>query len=219
MRRVIRHAAPIQALTSVLAGRILASIAMTLLIAACGREQPVPLVNYQFNAPVAVVTARLAALAAAGSALSRIEARRPPLRADSNSAGDRGLVTITVPGGTGQRDVVLTFTVTQLYDGSKSMVAMTFAAPDANEIDLGPERFASPKTLGKQFGIALGSLADTVNGTYHKADSSRQFARLFDLAAVLDDPALHARVLSRGKQEGTVDFLFSDEPRTHQFEN
>ena len=215
----MRRAVSIQAPTSVSAGTSLAGIAATLLIAACGREQPVPLSNYQFNAPVTAVTARLAALAATGSTLSRIEAHRPPLRADSRSAGDQGLVTITVPGGTGQRDVVLTFTVTQLYDGSKSMVAMTIDAPDANEIDLGPERFASPKSLGKEFGDALGALASKINGTYYRGDVSRQFARLFDLAAVLDDPALRARVLSRGKQEGTVDFLFSDEPRTHQFDD
>ena len=212
MRRAIRHAALIQTLISVLVRRILASIAATLLIAACGREQPVPLANYQFNAPVSAVTAQLAALAATGSTLSRIEARRPPLRADSRSAGGKGLVTITVPGGTGQRDVVLTFTVTQLYDGSKSMVAMTIDAPDANEIDLGPERFASPKSLGKEFGDALGALASKVNGTYYRGDVSRQFARLFDLAAVLDDPGLRAHVLSRGKQEDTVDFLFEYKP-------
>ena len=217
MRRAIRHAAPIQALTSVLAGRILASIAVTLLIAACGREQPVPLANYQFNAPVSAVTAQLAALAATGSTLSRIEARRPPLRADSRITGDKGLVTITVPGGTDQRNVVLTFSITQLYDSHKSMVALTIDAPDANEIDLGPERFASPKTLGKEFGDALGGLAAKVNGTYHRGDPSRQFARLFDLAAVLDDPALRTRVIRRGKQEGSVDFLFSDQPRGHRF--
>ena len=197
--------------------RALLTMAAILLLAACGRKQPVPLANYQFNAPVSAVTAQLTALAATGSALSRIEARRPPLRADSRSAGDKGLVTITVPGGTGQRDVVLTFTVSQLYDDTKSMVAMTIDAPDANEIDLGPERFASPKSLGKEFGDALGALASKVNGTYHRGDVSRQFARLFDLAAVLDDPALRARVMRRGKQEGTVDFLFSDQPRGHRF--
>ena len=197
--------------------RALLTLAAVLLLAACGQSQSEPLANYQFNASVGAVTARLATQAATGSALSRIDVRRPPLRANSSSAGDKGLVTIAVPGGAGQRDVVLTFTVTQLYDDTKSMVTLTMDAPDATEIDLGPGRFASPKSLGKEFGSALGSLAAVVNGTYHNGDVSRQFARLFDLAAVLDDPALRARVLSRGKQEGTVDFLFSDERRNHQF--
>lgn len=187
-----------------------------LLLAACGRGQPEPIANYQFNAPVAAVTARLAALATVGSALSRIEARRPPLRADSSSAGDKGVVVITVPGGSGQRDVVLTFTVARFYD-DKSTVALTIDAPDAAEIDLGPELFASPTSLSKDFGSALGSLAHTVNGTYRNNEPMRQFARLFDLAAVLDDPALRTRVTRRGKQEGTVDFLFSDHPRRRGF--
>lgn len=196
--------------------RTLLAGAAVLLLTACGRGQPAA-ANYQFNAPVAAVTARIAALAAVGSALSRIEVRRPPLRADSSSAGAAGLVKITVPGGANQRGVVLTFTVTRLYDDTKSMVALTVEAPDAAEIDLGPERFASPTSLTKDFSSALGALADTVNGTYPTSDAARKFARLFDLAAVLDDPALRTRVTRRSKQEGTVDFLFSDRPRGRGF--
>ena len=197
--------------------RALLTGAVVLLLAACGRGQPEPIANYQFNAPVAAVTARIAALATTGSALSRIEARRPPLRADSSSTDDKGLVTITVPGGANQRGVVLTFTVTQLYSDTKSMVALTIDAPDAAEIDLGPGRFASPTSLTKDFGSALGALADTVNNTHHHTNALKQFARLFDLAAVLNDPALHTRVTRRSKQEGTVDFLFSDKLRGRGF--
>ncbi len=161
--------------------------------------------------------ARLAALATVGSTLSRIDARRPPLRANSSSAGDKGLVTITIPGGAGQGDVVLNFTVTRLYDETKAMVALTMDAPDTAEFDLSPERFASPKSLANEFGNALGTLAAKVNNRTHGGDVSRQFARLFDLAAVLDDPALRTRMTHRGLQEGTVDFLFSDQPLGSRF--
>ena len=173
--------------------------------------------NYQFNAPVAVVTARLAALATVGSGLSRIDARRPPLNASSKIVGDKGLVTITIPGGIGQRNVVLSFAVTRLYDDPKAMVALTLEAPDLAEIDLGPGRFASRKSLGKELSNSLGTLADRVNNRGRGGDPSRQFARLFDLAAVLNDPALRTRVTNRGKQPGTVDFLFSNPPQDHSF--
>ena len=217
MPKATPRRAPIPAPTSLSAQHLLAAIAAALLLGACGRSQREPLASYQFNAPVGAVTARLAALAAVGSSLSRIDARRPPLRAASSSAGDNGLVTIAIPGGSGQRDVALTFTVTPLYDETKAMVALTVDAPDAAEIDLGPGRFASPNTLSKDFGSALGTLAGRVNNRTHSGDTSRQFARLFDLAAVLDDPALRTRVAHRGRQEGTVDFLFSDQPRGNRF--
>ena len=200
MPKATPRRAPIPAPTSLSAQHLLAAIAAALLLGACGRSQREPLASYQFNAPVGAVTARLAALAAVGSSLSRIDARRPPLRAASSSAGDNGLVTIAIPGGSGQRDV-----------------ALTVDAPDAAEIDLGPGRFASPNTLSKDFGSALGTLAGRVNNRTHSGDTSRQFARLFDLAAVLDDPALRTRVAHRGRQEGTVDFLFSDQPRGNRF--
>ena len=130
---------------------------------------------------------------------------------------DKGLVTITIPGGVGQRNVVLSFAVTRLYDDKNAMVALTIDAPDLAEIDLGPGRFASPKSLGKEFSEALGTLAGTVNNKYRGDDPSREFARLFDLAAVLDDPALRTRVINRSLQQGTVDFLFSNPPQDHGF--
>ena len=197
--------------------RVLLIFAAALTLTACGRNKPADLANYQFNAPVAQVSAKLVSLADAHSRLSRINAHRPPLAVESAIADGKGRVTIAVPGGTGKRPVKLTFAITPYLDGKYTMVALTMEAPDVEEIDLGPRRFAGTKSLGKEFGDALGALANEVNRTYHRDDPSRQFARLFDLAAALDDPALRSRVRSRGKQEGSVDFLFFDVPPDDRF--
>ena len=197
--------------------RALLICAAALTLSACARDKPADLASYQFNASVAQVAATLISLGDAHSRLSRINARRPPLAVTSTIADGQGRVTIAVPGGTGKQPVKLTFAITPYLDGKYTMVALTMEAPDLEEIDLGLGRFAGTKTLGKDFGEALGTLADEVNRTYHRGDASDQFGRLFDLAAATDDPALRKRVLSRGKQEGNVDFLFFDVPPENQF--
>lgn len=191
--------------------------AAALTVAACGRDKPADLANYQFNAPAAQVAAKLVALSDAHSRLSRIDAHRPPLAVESTITDGKEQVTIAVPGGTGKQPVKLTFAITPYLDGKYAMVALTMEAPDLEEIDLGPGRFAGTKTLGTGFGEALGSLASEVNRTYHRGDASDRFGRLFDLAAATDDPALRARVLSRGKQEDSVDFLFFDQSPSERF--
>ena len=197
--------------------RLLLIFAAGLALAACGRNKPADLANYQFNAPVAQVAAKLVSLGDAHSRLSRIGAHRLPLAVESTIKDGEGWVTIAVPGGTGKQPVKLTFAITPYLDGKYTMVALTMEARDLEEIDLGPGRFAGTKTLGTGFGEALGSLASEVNRTYHRGDASDEFGRLFDLAAATDDPALRARVLSRGKQEGSVDFLFFDQSPNERF--
>lgn len=190
--------------------RVLFAFFAALVLAACGHSEPEPLANYQFNIPVTQVAAKLVELTDAHSSLSRIAMRRPPLDVRSTLSNGTGLVTIAVPGGGGKRAVTLTFTLTPYLDGKYTMAALSMDAPDAEEIDLGANRYAGAKSLGKAFGEALGTLANKVNAPYYQNDPARRFGRLFDLAAALDDPALRARVISRGKQEGSVDFLFFD---------
>lgn len=185
-------------------------------LGSCARSEPAALANYQFNAPVAEVVSQLLALAKAGSRLSRIAVRRPPLQASVKADGEAQLVTIAVPGGTRLHPVVLTFRVTPYID-KYAMVALTVDAPDLGEIDLGPERFAASKSLGKSFGDALGMMTHPADHSYPGADPQRRFGRLFDLAAVLDDPALRKKVERRAKQPGSVDFLFFDVPPGERF--
>ena len=143
--------------------RALLTGAAVLLLTACARGQPAA-ANYQFNAPVAAVTARIAALAAVGSALSRIEVRRPPLRADSSSAGAAGLVKITVPGGANQRGVVLTFTVTRLYDDTKSMVALTVVAFALDAAALVSLQATLEKRFGKKLNLTVELQPELIGG-------------------------------------------------------
>ena len=198
--------------------RVLIAACAALALAACGRSQPEALANYQFNLPVAQVAAKLVTLADAHSTLSRIDARRPPLGVESRIENGKGLVTFAVAGGTGKRPVRLTFVITPYLEGKSAMVALTMDAPDIEEIDLGPKRFAGAMSLGKAFGEALGALATRVNGPRHPDDPARRFGRLFDLAAAMNDPALHERVVSRGQQAGSFDFLFFDHPPESEFD-
>ena len=193
--------------------RKLAAAALLLLLSACVLGQSPSLASYEFGGSADRVAAEIAALATSHSSLSRIDLRRPVLRVQSEVRGGKGKVTIVVPGGSGQRDAVLTFKVEPCGDGKLTMVTLTIDAPDLGELDLGTDRFAGRKSLGREFGEALGDLADQVNRPEHQGDPRKKFERLFDLAAVLDDPVLLARVKARGQQEGAVDFLFAHPPQ------
>jgi len=192
--------------------RKLAAAVTLLLLAACGLGQSRSLASYELDGPAERIAAEIAALASSHSALSRIDLRRPALRAQSEIRDGRGRVTIAVPGGAGQRDVVLTFKLEPYGDGKLTMVKLDMDAPDLRELDLGTDRFAGRKSLGREFGEALGALADKINHREYRNDPRQEFERLFDVAAVLDDPALLARVKARGQQEGAVDFLFAHPP-------
>ena len=61
----------------------------------------------------------------------------------------RGEVTIAVPGGAGQRDVLLTFKLSPESEGKQTMAVLTLDAPDLGELDLGTDRFAGRKSLGR----------------------------------------------------------------------
>ncbi len=185
---------------------------LLLLLAACGWGQSHSLASYEMSGSVDQVAAEIAALASSHSSLSRIDARRPALRAQSEIRDGRGKVTVAVPGGVGQRDVVLNFKLSPEGEGKRTMAVLTMDAPDLGELDLGTDRFAGRKSLGREFGEALGALADKVNCPGYPNQPRQKFERLFDLAAVLDDPALLARVKARGQQEGVVDFLFDHPP-------
>ena len=190
-----------------------------MVLAACGLGQSRGLASYEFGGSADRIAAEIAALASSHSALSRIDMHRPALRAQSEVRDGRGKVTIAVPGGAGQRDVVLTFMLEPSGDGKLAMVKLDMDAPDLRELDLGTDRFAGRKSLGREFGEALGALADKVNHREYQKDPRDEFERLFDLAAVLDDPALLARVKARGKQEGVVDFLFAHPPEPRDDED
>lgn len=199
--------------------RRLPAILLFAALASCGRGDSGKLASYEFGGPTDRVAAELTALASAHSSLSRLELRRPALRAESEFRDNSGRVTITVPGGAGQRDVVLTFKLEPFSEGKLTMVSLTMEGPDLGELDLGQGRFAGRKSLGREFGDALGVLADKVNHRGTQGDPRKRFERLFDLAAVLDDPALLARVKARGQQEGAVDFLFADPPVQREFDD
>ena len=199
--------------------RRLPAILLFASLASCGAGNPGQVASYEFSGPTDRVAAELTALASAHSALSRLDLRRPALRAESDIRESAGRVTITVPGGAGQRDVVLIFKLEPFSDGKLTMVSLTMNGPDLGELDLGEGRFAGRKSLGREFGEGLGALADKVNHRGTGGDPRQRFERLFDLAAVLDDPALLARVKARGQQEGTVDFLFADPPVQRDFDD
>lgn len=201
-----------------LAARRLVATLLLLLTAACSGGSR-DLASYEFEAPMNEIAPALTAMATAHSSLGRIDAQRPALRVQSEVREEGGRVTIAVPGGNGSRDLVLTFRLKPYLDGKHTMVALTMDAPDLGEIDLGKDRFAGRKSLGHEFGEALGDLADRVNRSPHEADLPKNFARLFDLAAVLNDPALLARAKGRGQQEGAVDFLFAHPPEVRAFDD
>ena len=185
---------------------------LLMVLAACGSGQSRGLASYEMSGSVDQVAAEIAALASSHSSLSRIDARRPGLRVQSEIRDGRGEVKIAVPGGVGQRDVALNFKLSPESEDKRTMVVLTMDAPDLGELDLGIDRFAGRKSLGREFGEALGNLADKVNHPGNSNQPRQGFERLLDLAAVLDDPALLARVKARGQQEGAVDFLFAHPP-------
>ena len=199
--------------------RNLAATVLLIQLAACGWGQSRSLASYEMNGSVDRVAAKIAAMASAHSSLSRIDARRPPLRVQSAIRDGRGEVTIAVSGGAGQRDALLNFKLTPESEGKRTTAVLTMDAPDLGELDLGTDRFAGRKSLGREFGEALGALADKVNHPGNPDQQPQKFERLFDLAAVLDDPALLARVKARGKQEGVVDFLFAHPPAPREDED
>jgi hypothetical protein len=194
------------------AARRLVAALLLVLISACGGSSR-DLASYEFEAPMNEIAPTLTALAAAHSSLGRIDAHRQALRAQSEIREEAGQVTIAVPGGDGSRDMVLTFRLKPYLEGKHTMVTLTMDAPDLGEIDLGKGRFAGSKSLSREFGVALGDLADQINHRPHETNPQKAFARLFDLAAVLNDPALLARAKGRGKQEGAVDYLFANPPQ------
>ena len=199
--------------------RLLAALLGAFMLSACAADEPEPIANYQFNAPVSQVAARLVTLAEAHSSLSRIGIKRPALRVQSSQADGQGTVTIAVPGGARLHPVTLTFALTPYLDGKSTMVALSVSASDMGEIDLGPQRFAGAKALSKDFAEALGMLASKINGPAYADDPARRFGRLFDLATVLDNPELRGKVERLGKQQGVVDFLFFDVPPDERFED
>ena len=143
--------------------RNLAAPCWLMLLAACGWGQSRSLASYEMSGSVDQVAAEIAALATSHSSLSRIDARRPALLVQSEIRDGRGEVKIAVPGGVGQHDVALNFKLSPESEDKRTMVVLTMDAPDLGELDLGINRFAGRKRIGREFGEALGNLADKVN--------------------------------------------------------
>ncbi|MFM5950213.1 MAG: hypothetical protein ACKOPM_13470 [Novosphingobium sp.] len=192
--------------------------ALALLCAACGQSSQAP-VTYEFREPASQAAADLAKIASSHSSLSRIDLQRPALAVQSQVHGDEGTVTIAIPGTAPNRDVTLRFELKPYLGGKETFVSFELDGPDLGELDLGPNRFAGRKSLSDEFEEALSLLSSRAGGNAGGQDPKREFERLFDLAAVLNDPAMLERVKSRSKQEGAVDFLFSNPPEVQQFDD